>query len=93
MAMSYIKVHEDMQGVLKELTDAEMGKLFRAILSYATAGPKDVELDGSTRIVFQMMKAQLDRDKRCHEARVANGRKGGRPRKAIVESERQAVSS
>ena len=86
MAMTHFKVHEDMHEVLKELSDEDMGRLFRAILSYATLGPDEVKLDGSVRIVFQMMKAQMDKDKRCYDARVANGLKGGRPRKGTLDS-------
>lgn len=87
--MSYIKVFRDISGTVDMLSDVEAGRLFKALLHYGS-GAED-ELPGQEKLVFSMLKAQIDRDEKeyrefCEKQR-ANGQKGGRPKKPRVIDE------
>lgn len=87
--MSYIKVFRDISGTVDMLSDDEAGRLFKALLHYGN-GAED-ELPGQEKLVFSMLRAQIDRDEKeyrefCDKQR-ANGLKGGRPKKPRVIDE------
>lgn len=68
---------------IKELSDAEVGRLFRACLTYSKSGAVG-ELPGAEKYVFPAIRYQIDRDndayaKKC-ESQKTNGSKGGRPK-------------
>ena len=82
--------------VLDELTDAQAGRLFKAIKAYHLRAAERREQDGDTgfddlmddflmRVLFAPFKAQFDRDSEKYAGKVeknkANGLKGGRPPK------------
>ena len=84
MPMTYIKVFVDWRRAIEPLSDAARGRLFTALLDYAETG-KVPKMAGNERILFPVLRAQLDRDAasygvRCEACR-ANGAYGGRPRK------------
>lgn len=66
----------------------ERGRLFTALLEYSKDGTL-IPLPGNERFVFPSIRSQIDRDKAQWEqidiVKTANGRKGGRPRKAETE--------
>lgn len=71
------------------LTEAEIGKLFLAILNYVSSGEEKPELEGGTLMAFAFIRTEIESDlvkyqKRCQTARI-NGRKGGRPKKNVEE--------
>jgi len=75
-------VYLDYSKAVTKLSDAEAGKLFKALLEYADSG-QDPQLEGSLYAVFAIMQNQLDRDtekyvQKCERLRQ-NGSKGGRP--------------
>ena len=91
--MPYICLYNSYLDSFRTLSDAARGKLVLAMLQYASTGeiPK---LTGDARILWPMVRAQMDRDSekyrdRCEINRI-NGAKGGRPPKnpsVILETE------
>lgn len=84
MKLTYIKLFVDYLDAVEVLGDAERGRLFTALLQYARTGATP-DLPGNERILFPMMRAQIDRDiqdlEELSEIRSESGKKGGRPRK------------
>lgn len=77
-------VHLDKRETLEMLDDVQAGKLFKMLLSYADDGTVlDVD-DQVVRIVFSLMRQQMDHDAQRYaetcQKRAENGRKGGRPK-------------
>lgn len=83
MDMPYIKVFLDLSATVDLLSDAEAGRLLKALLHYGNGG--EDELLGQEKLVFAMLRAQIDRDAANYATYTAkqreNGAKGGRPRK------------
>lgn len=81
--LPYIKVFPDLSETVDLLSDAEAGRLLKSILHYAN-GEGD-ELPGQEKLVYAMLRKQIDRDaaeyERYSEKQRANGCKGGRPKK------------
>jgi DnaD/phage-associated family protein len=70
----------------RKLSDAECGRLFRALLCYsAGADVGQINLQGREEVLFDVYSQQIDRDAEAYEVKVAksreNGGKGGRPKK------------
>ena len=59
--MTYIKLFIDYLEAIEPLGDAERGRLFTSLLTYARTGEVP-QLGGNERFLFPMMKAQIDRD-------------------------------
>ena len=59
--ITYIKVFVDSLDAIEPLGDAERGRLFTSLLTYARSG-KVPQLNGNERFLFPMMRAQIDRD-------------------------------
>lgn len=89
MRLSYVKLYADTSGAVDLLSDAEAGRLFKAIL-HNIAGVVD-ELPGQEKLVYAMLKAQFERDAEAYELysekQRKNGEKGGRPKKPTGFSE------
>lgn len=81
--LPYIKVFPDLSETVDLLSDAEAGRLLKSILHYAN-GEED-ELPGQEKLVYAMLRKQIDRDaaeyEHYSEKQRANGCKGGRPKK------------
>ena len=82
MELSYIKLFGDSSATIDLLSDAEAGRLLKALVHYANG--EEVDLPGQEKLVFAMLKAQIDRDAGSYANRVEknreNGKKGGRPK-------------
>ena len=80
----YVKLYGDLSSIVEDLSDQEAGRLLKAVLAYAQTG-QAVPLKGSEKLVYKMLIAQFERDRKAYEGKVvanrANGTKGGRPRK------------
>ena len=63
--MSYVRVYVDYVETVDELSDTEAGRLFKAILHYAD-GSEEVELRGGEKLVFGIIKRQIDRDAKAY---------------------------
>ena len=59
--VTYIKVFVDYLDAIEPLGDAERGRLFTSLLTYARTGEVP-QLGGNERFLFPMMRAQIDRD-------------------------------
>ncbi len=59
--VTYIKIFVDYLDAIEPLGDAERGRLFTSLLTYARTGEVP-QLGGNERFLFPMMRAQLDRD-------------------------------
>lgn len=59
--VAYIKIFVDYLDAIEPLGDAERGRLFTSLLTYARTGEAP-QLGGNERFLFPMMRAQLDRD-------------------------------
>ena len=58
--MKYLKVFTDFANRTRKLSDAEMGRLFRAMLEYASSCTEP-ELSGNERYLWDMAKEDIDR--------------------------------
>jgi hypothetical protein len=68
MAREYFCAYHSYLASMKNLSDAECGRLFRALLQYG-AGDKSINLQGRESIAFDFMAAQIDRDNEAYEAK------------------------
>lgn len=68
-------LYADIVSQLKDLTDEQMGVLFRAILVYVDTG-NEMDMDAVTRMAFRFIVAQIDRDHakykdKCEKSKAA----------------------
>ena len=78
--MRYLKVFTDFAEAIEPLSEAERGRLFTAMLQYASTG-ETAELKGAERFVWPTAKQNIDRTRVEAERNAACGSKGGRPKK------------
>lgn len=82
MILPYIKLFSDASATIDILSDAEAGRLLKALMHYAN----DITdtLPGQEKLVFSMLKSQIDRDAASYQEFLGkqreNGKKGGRPK-------------
>ena len=95
MAMAYIKVYYNLLERLKPYSDAEIGRLLRGLLEYASSGIQP-DFKGNERFIWPTLQEMVDNDAQAYADKCAqmsqNGSKGGRPKKAKGFSENQMVS-
>ena len=81
--LPYVKLFRDASETIDLLSDAEAGRLLKALMHYAN--DQQETLPGQEKLVFAMLRAQMDRDAAAYEAycekQRENGSKGGRPPK------------
>ncbi len=79
-----MKVFLDLYDAIEPLRDDERGRLFTAMLVYASGGGV-VDMPGNERFLFPMIRAQLDRDRASYEdisaKRSAAGKSGALSRR------------
>jgi hypothetical protein len=63
--MSYVRIYVDYVETVDELSDTEAGRLFKAILHYA-GGAEEVDLRGGEKLVFGIIKRQIERDAKAY---------------------------
>lgn len=85
--MNYLKVFTDFVEDMKELGDAERGRLFTAMLEYAATGIEP-DLRGNERFLWGTAKKNIDNQRGSYETRCAanakNGALGGKRTQANV---------
>ena len=86
--MNYLKVYTDFANVIEPLGDAEVGRLFCAMLKYAENG-EDSQLTGNERYVWGAAKNSIDHVREFNEKKQKNGAKGGRPQNPKKPNETQ----
>lgn len=76
-------VYDEIKDTLDEMTDEEIGKLFRGMVDYHVTG-EEPDLKGGLKFAFIPIRQQMDRDdekwNKTREARAEAGRKGGAPK-------------
>lgn len=74
--MKYLKIFTDFTEDMKELGDAERGRLFTGMLEYAATG-KEPDLRGNERILWGTAKKNIDNTREYAEKKRDAGRLGG----------------
>lgn len=74
--MEYLKVFTDFAATLEQLGDAEIGRLFKAMLKYAESG-EESDLRGNERFVWGFAKLTIDREREYNEKKRVAGQAGG----------------
>lgn len=91
--MPYIKMFTDVSDTIDLLSDEEAGRLFKALMHYGNDNEDIIDLPGQEKLIFSMLKTQIDRDAATYQDKCEklkeNGAKGGRPKKANGFSEKQ----
>ena len=77
---AYIKLWLDYRCYFETLSDAEVGRLVRAMLDYEIDGATP-KFSGSERVLWPVMRRNIDIDHEFLEKQAKNGSNGGRPRK------------
>lgn len=84
MSKGYFCAYYSYLEAIEPLTDEERGRLFTALLEYASTGEAK-SLSGNERFVFPSIRGQIDRDTKTYEQKADRARKngscGGRPKK------------
>ena len=80
-------IYLDYKEQFELLSDEQLGKLIRYLMSYEETGEVPQISDGVVNMAFYFIKSQLDRDrekynKKC-EQNKENGKRGGRPKKRM----------
>lgn len=73
MAQEYFCAYHSYLESMEPLGDAEIGRLFKALLVYSKTGAEP-DLRGNERFIFPTMKQQIDRDAKKYEARCEQNR-------------------
>lgn len=66
MARKYLIVYHSYLEAMEDLSDAECGRLIRSALKYSAMGELQ-ELCGNEKILFKILKSQIDRDNEKYE--------------------------
>jgi len=72
--MKYLKVFTDFSDDLNELSDIEVGRLFRAMLSYAENGTLP-DLKGNERFLWAVAKSNIDAQRESYSNKVEGAAK------------------
>lgn len=96
MAKNSFVVYHDYREKLQDLTDAQIGKLFRAMLDYSIE-EKEPELTGVLAMAFRFIKFTMDDDKVKYkticEKRKESGAIGGKQKVANASKFKQKVAN
>lgn len=90
--MEYLKIFTDFAESIEPLSDAECGRLFRAMLKYASSGAAP-EFSGNERFIWPTAKLHIDREAAFLHKQRTNGAKGGRPKKPTETQDNPAKPS
>lgn len=86
--MEYLKIFTDFAKTISPLSDAECGRLFRAMLEYASSGAIP-EFSGNERFIWPTAQLNIDREAAFLLKQHENGAKGGRPKNPTKPTETQ----
>lgn len=76
MPREYFNAYHSYLDSMRRLSDAEVGRLFRALLKYSMTGTLD-DLPGNERFVLDGMTAQIDRDSKKYAEKCEKNRRNG----------------
>ena len=83
---AYIKLFTDFSETFDEMSDTEAGRLIKALLCYGASGEMRT-LSGGEKLVFGIIKRQIDRDNDSANAHREAGKSGGRPKNLENQTE------
>lgn len=87
--LTYIKLFYDFAETVEPLSDEEVGRLIRGLLSYARTGEAP-QFSGNERFLYPGLRLQVDRDKASYEEICERNRKNS---KKNIPSQREEVLS
>lgn len=93
MAKEFVPLFLDFNETTQDLTDAECGRLVRAIVRYANGEDCDQLLQGAERIAFRFLQGYVDRNKSLSAVRAAAGSKGGKQTQANSSKNKQTEAN
>ena len=97
MAREYFCAYHSYLNGMKRLSDAECGRLFKALLEYSSAGEVSIKLQGREEVLFDVYSDQINRDIEAYEEMCRknsqNGKAGGRPKKSAENPKNRPVFS
>lgn len=84
----YFCAYHSMKGAMRKLSDAECGRLFRALLTYSSGEEPD-NLQGREELLFDVFAQQIDRDTEKYKAMCETNKSNasGRKRSQAVASD------
>jgi hypothetical protein len=81
--LAYVCLYNSYLASLAPYTDAQVGRLVRAMMAYSQNGEIPL-FKGTERMIWPTLQNQIDRDREAYEDRrrasIKNGAKGGRPK-------------
>lgn len=83
----YFCAYHSMLGAMRKLSDAECGRLFRALLMYSS-GEEPNNLQGREELLFDVFSQQIDRDDEKYKTKCESNRAN-----ASVRKRSQAIAS
>ena len=86
--MEYFTIFTDFLDATAPLSDAETGRLIRAMAKYAKHGTAP-NLSGNERFVWPSEKLQIDRQKRAYENKVAGAAKARAKKSLDIKSDQE----
>lgn len=86
MAREFLCVYLDMLPTLRNLGNAELGRLILAALEYSTDGTQPVGLVGKEAILWPMFMSQIDEDKEYQKKRSETNRQNAAKRYDRIRS-------
>lgn len=89
MAMSGFICHDDYLQKTAKLTNAEVGRLFRALMRYHATGVAD-EIDGRESIAFDFIREDIDRTEAAYKVKCEKNRNN---RLSALNNDRQQPST
>lgn len=78
--MRYLKLWTNFSEVISSLSDAEIGRLFLAMLRYVETGEEPLLFKGNEAFLWPVAKRDIDMANAKQETLRQNGLKGGRPK-------------
>ena len=90
--MDYLKVFVSFAEFISPLSDAECGRLFRAMLEYASSGTSP-ELNGNERFLWAVAKNNIDREAEYLAKKREAGSIGGKHRQAPSSTVKQTEAT
>lgn len=76
----YFCAYHSMLGAMRKLSDAECGRLFRALLAYSSGEQPD-NLQGREELLFDVFSQQIDRDSEKYTSKCETNKANGSVRK------------
>lgn len=92
MAREYFCAYHSMAGAIGKLSDAECGRLFKALLAYSR-GDEPIKLQGREEILFEVFSEQIERDREKYQQKCEKNRQNVSKRYATTVDDRIPTST